>query len=118
MLPGLASVMMQAISSPNCPNTSSTAATLLYGNTIVSAVAAPVTPGDDGRPSGATPDPASARSASLWPGEQPLHGSDTADDLGGQLGLRRRRRAERQAIGSDSLNSLDDSRVGVAEDHR
>ncbi len=67
MLPGLASVMTQAISSPNRANTSSTAATLLYGNTIVSAAAAPVTPGEDGRPSVATPEPASASSASLWP---------------------------------------------------
>ena len=40
---------------------------LLYGNTIVSAAAAPVTPGEDGRPSVATPEPASASSASLWP---------------------------------------------------
>ena len=40
---------------------------LLYGNTIVSAVAAPVTPGDEGRPNVATPEPASASSASLWP---------------------------------------------------
>ena len=57
MLPGLASVITAAISSPNRANTSSTAGMLLYGNTIVSAAAAPVTPGEDGRPSVATPEP-------------------------------------------------------------
>ncbi len=67
MLPGLASVITQAISSPNRAKASSTAGMSLYGNTIVSAAAAPVTPGEDGRPSVATPDPASASSASLWP---------------------------------------------------
>ena len=67
MLPGLASLITQAISSPNRENTSSSAGMLLYGNTIVSAAAAPVTPGEDGSPSVATPEPASARSASLWP---------------------------------------------------
>ena len=67
ILPGLASVMTQAISSPNWPKASSTVRMLLYGNTIVSAVAAPVTPGEDGRPSVATPDPASASRASLCP---------------------------------------------------
>ncbi len=45
-------------------------------------------------------------------------GGDAADDLGGQLGLRRRRRAERQAVGGGPLHGLDDGRVGVAEDHR
>ena len=49
MLPGLDSLITQAISSPNRANASSTAGMLLYGNTIVSAVAAPVTPGEDGR---------------------------------------------------------------------
>jgi len=56
-----------AISSPNRANVCSTASTSLYGNTIVSAAVAPVTPGEDGRPSVATPDPASASSASTWP---------------------------------------------------
>ena len=67
MLPGLASVITQAISSPNLAKASSTAATSLYGSTIVSAAVAPVTPGVDGRPSVATPEPASASSASTWP---------------------------------------------------
>jgi len=65
MLPGLASVIRQAISSPNRSKTSSTAATLLYGTTMVSAAAAPVTPGEEGSPNVATPEPASASNASL-----------------------------------------------------
>ena len=67
MLPGLASVMTQAIWSPAAAKAWRTASTSLYGSTMVSAAAAPVTPGDDGSPSVATPEPASASSASLWP---------------------------------------------------
>ena len=36
----------------------------------------------------------------------------------GQFGLRRRRGAERQAVGRDPLHGVDDGGVGVAEDHR
>jgi hypothetical protein len=67
MLPGLASVMTQAISSPKAAKASSTAATSLYGSTMVSAAVAPVTPGVEGSPSVATPEPASASRASTWP---------------------------------------------------
>jgi hypothetical protein len=67
MLPAAASLMTHAIWSPNSAKAASTAATSLYGSTMVSTVAAPVTPGDDGRPSVATPEPASASSASLCP---------------------------------------------------
>src|SRR5258708_40371001 len=71
ILPALASVMTQAISSPKRPNTSSTAGMLLYGNTIVSADAGPGTPGVDGRPSVATPEPASASTGAPRPGGHP-----------------------------------------------
>ena len=39
----------------------------LYGTTIVCAVTELGTPADDGMPSVASPEPASARSASTWP---------------------------------------------------
>ena len=96
---------------------------------MVSAAAAPVTPGDDGSPSVVTLEPASASRASLaaviaarrlgrsWlAGEPPgqpdgAHGGPGAadqaqqldrghlgDDLGGQFGLARRRRPERQPV--------------------
>ena len=45
----------------------STAARSLYGSTIVSLVAAPVTPGVSGSPNVATPEPAAASSASTCP---------------------------------------------------
>ena len=64
MLPGLASVITAAIWSPNFSKVCATASMSLYGNTIVSAAMAPVTPGEDGKPSVATPEPASASSAS------------------------------------------------------
>ncbi len=67
MLPAAASVMTAAISSPCAAKAASTAATSLYGSTIVSLAAAPVTPGESGRPSVATPEPAAASSASTWP---------------------------------------------------
>jgi hypothetical protein len=60
-------VITAAIWSPNSAKAPRTASMSLYGNTIVSAAAAPVTPGEDGRPSVATPEPASASSASTWP---------------------------------------------------
>ncbi len=41
--------------------------TTLYGTTTVSATLAFVTPAEPGRPSVATPLPASASNASLWP---------------------------------------------------
>ena len=44
-----------------------TSGTTLYGTTTVSATLAAVTPADPGRPRVATPLPASASSASLWP---------------------------------------------------
>ena len=44
-----------------------TAATSLYGSTIVSAALAPVTPGVSGRPNVTTPLPALASNASTWP---------------------------------------------------
>ena len=67
MLPAAASVMTAAIRSPCAAKAASTAPRSLYGNTIVSAVAAPVTPGVSGSASVATPDPAAASSASTCP---------------------------------------------------
>ncbi len=67
MLPAAASVMTAAMVSPRAENAASTAATSLYGSTIVSAVAAPVTPGVSGSARVATPDPAAASSASTCP---------------------------------------------------
>ena len=52
---------------PKVANACSTAPMSLYGNTIVSAAVAPVTPGLDGSAKVATPEPASASSASTWP---------------------------------------------------
>src|ERR1700761_7981109 len=55
MLAGHDSVMTHAMSSPRAATTAATAAMSLYGSTIVSEAAAPVTPGDSGRPNVATP---------------------------------------------------------------
>jgi len=67
MLPAAASVITQAISPGFSANAARTASTSLYGSTIVSAAWAPVTPGEVGSPSVATPEPAWASSASTWP---------------------------------------------------
>src|SRR6202044_4229390 len=64
MLAGQASVITQAMSSGRVANTWRTASGSLYGSTIVSAAAAPVTPGESGSPNVGTPDPAAASSAS------------------------------------------------------
>jgi len=63
MLPAAASVMIAEMSAL-LANAASTAGMSLYGSTIVSLAAAPVTPGESGRPSVATPEPAAASSAS------------------------------------------------------
>ncbi|GAA2773945.1 hypothetical protein GCM10020219_050120 [Nonomuraea dietziae] len=65
MLAGHASVITQATSAVR--KASSTAARSLYGRTMVSAAAAPVTPGVSGSPKVTTPEPAEANSASTWP---------------------------------------------------
>jgi hypothetical protein len=67
MLPAAASVITAAMCSPSAAKAASTAATSLYGSTIVSLAAAPVTPGESGSPSVATPEPAAASSASTCP---------------------------------------------------
>ena len=67
MLPAAASVIIAAISAPSAAKAASTAAMSLYGSTIVSLAAAPVTPGESGRPRVATPEPAAASSASTCP---------------------------------------------------
>ena len=48
----------------------------------------------------------------------PLDGSHPPDDLGGELGLRRCGRPERQSGGCGGGDGVDHGRVGVAEDHR
>jgi hypothetical protein len=67
MLPGTPSTIAQARSAPWAANARSSASSSLNGTTIVPAVTAAGTPGDDGIPSVASPDPASASSASTWP---------------------------------------------------
>ena len=67
MLPAAASVMIAAMSPPSAANIASTAAASLYGSTMVSLAAAPVTPGESGKPSVATPEPAATSSASTCP---------------------------------------------------
>lgn len=67
MLPAAASVMIAAMCCPSAANASSTARRSLYGSTMVSPAAAPVTPGESGRPKVATPEPAAASSESEWP---------------------------------------------------
>jgi hypothetical protein len=67
MLAAAASVITQAMLSPCAAKAASTAATSLYGRTIVSPACAPVTPGVSGRASVATPEPADASSASTCP---------------------------------------------------
>ena len=52
---------------PRAAKSASTAARSLNGATSVSATVAGVTPGESGRPSVATPEPAAASSASAWP---------------------------------------------------
>src|SRR5712675_3799761 len=64
MFAGHASVMTAAIAGPRSANTADTAPGSLYGSTIVSPAAAPVTPGESGSPNVATPEPAAASSAS------------------------------------------------------
>ena len=64
MFAGHASVTTQAIWSPRVANASRTAASSLYGSTMVSLADAPVTPGESGRPNVATPEPAEASRAS------------------------------------------------------
>ena len=62
-----ASVITHAISPPFAANACRTASASLYGSTMVSAVTAPVTPGESGSPKVATPEPAAASSASTCP---------------------------------------------------
>src|SRR5437870_861974 len=64
MFAGHASVMTHAISGPRDANTAEVASGSLYGSTMVSPAAAPVTPGESGSPNVATPEPAAASSAS------------------------------------------------------
>lgn len=67
MLPAAASVMIAAMCGPSAAKASSTAVMSLYGSTMVSPAAAPVTPGESGRPRVATPEPAAASRASECP---------------------------------------------------
>src|SRR6516225_10724898 len=63
MLAGQASVITAAIDEPRSANTADAASGSLYGSTMVSPAAAPVTPGESGSPNVATPEPAAASSA-------------------------------------------------------
>ena len=67
MFPATGSTITQASPSPYCATAAAAASRSLYGLTIVSAVTLAGTPADDGIPSVATPEPASASSASAWP---------------------------------------------------
>src|ERR1700678_304105 len=67
MFAGHASVITHAIDEPRSAKTDEVASRSLYGSTMVSAVAAPVTPGVSGSPNVATPEPAAASSASTCP---------------------------------------------------
>ncbi len=62
MLPATGSTRTAAMSRPRAAKIASTAARSLNGATSVSATVAGVTPGESGRPSVATPEPAAARS--------------------------------------------------------
>ena len=67
MFPATGSTTMHASPSPNSATAAAAATASLYGATIVCSVTEPGTPADDGMPSVASPEPASARSASTWP---------------------------------------------------
>ena len=67
MLPATGSTSTHASPSPWRWKASATAPASLYGQTIVSAAVAAGTPGVDGMPSVATPEPAAASNASAWP---------------------------------------------------
>jgi len=67
MFPATGSTMIAASPSPYSATVEATASTSLYLHTIVSFVVAGGTPGLDGRPSVATPEPALASNASTWP---------------------------------------------------
>ena len=67
MLPETGSTMIAAMRSPCSSNMARTAATSLYGSTIVSPAAPAVTPGVDGMPSVTRPEPAAHSSASECP---------------------------------------------------
>ena len=67
MFPATGSTITHARPSPYCATAPAAASRSLYGLTIVLAVASAGTPADAGRPSVATPDPASASKASTWP---------------------------------------------------
>ena len=67
MFPATGSTMIAASPSPYLATAAAAASTSLYGTTIVSAATAGGTPGDDGIPSVASPEPADASSASAWP---------------------------------------------------
>ena len=66
-LPTTGSTMMAAMRGPRSAINCSTAATSLYGATKVSSASAAGTPGEFGRPSVATPEPARTRKESAWP---------------------------------------------------
>jgi hypothetical protein len=67
MFPGTGSTRIAARPSPYCATAAAIASTSLYGHTIVSAVTAVGTPGVEGSPNVATPEPALASSASTCP---------------------------------------------------
>ncbi len=67
MLPAIGSTITAAISPPWAANSVSTAPRSLKGASRVSAVTASGTPGDDGTPSVAAPEPAATRKGSAWP---------------------------------------------------
>ena len=72
MFPTTGSTMAAAVSRPWGPRKySRTAAPSLYGSTVVSAASAFGTPGESGRPSVSTPEPARTSSASVAPWKQP-----------------------------------------------
>ena len=67
MLPATGSTMMQAMSLPYSVMTRVMASASLNGTVIVSLATPSVTPGLDGTPKVASPEPASTSRLSLWP---------------------------------------------------
>ena len=67
MFPATGSTTIAASSSPWRSTAAETPSTSLKAQTSVSAAAPAGTPGDDGMPSVAIPEPAAASSASAWP---------------------------------------------------
>ena len=67
MFPATGSTMIAARPSPYSATAAATPSRSLYSQTIVSAITPVGTPGDDGIPSVASPEPALARNWSAWP---------------------------------------------------